>query len=188
MKLIAGLGNPGREYAGTRHNAGFMVIDRLAKSLGVAVGKKMFKALVGQGQVNGEKVVLIKPQTFMNLSGEAVVALLNWHKLSAADLIVIYDDMDLPSGRLRIRPGGSAGGHRGMISIIQTLGEENFTRIRVGIGRPVGQGFETVDYVLSRIRDDQAREMDEALELAAEAARRTVRHGVEQAMNLYNRR
>jgi PTH1 family peptidyl-tRNA hydrolase len=188
MKLIAGLGNPGREYAGTRHNVGFMVIDRLAKIMGVAVGKKMFKALTGQGQVNGEKVILIKPQTYMNLSGEAVNALLNWYKLSAADLIVIYDDLDLPAGKLRLRPGGGSGGHKGMLSIIRSLGTENFPRIRIGIGRPAGACIDSVDYVLGRIGSGEAEEMEEALKLAAEAALCVVRESLEQAMNRYNRR
>lgn len=188
MKLIVGLGNPGREYAATRHNVGFMVIDRLALELGVAVEKKMFKALVGQGQIDGEKVVLVKPQTYMNLSGEAVGALLNWYKLTAADLIVIFDDLDLPPGKLRIRSEGGAGGHKGMQSIIQVLGAENFHRVRVGIGRPADPDFETADYVLSRFGADVSKELGEALDLAAEAVRCTVRDGAERAMNLYNRR
>ena len=187
MKLIVGLGNPGREYAATRHNIGFMVADRLARELGVAVEKKMFKALVGQGRINGEKVALAKPQTYMNLSGEAVGALLNWHKLAAGDLIVIYDDLDLPPGKLRIRPEGGPGGHKGMQSIIQALGTENFTRVRVGIGRPAIPGFESVDYVLGRLEGDDAKVVGEALDLAAEAVLCVVRDGVERAMNLYNR-
>lgn len=188
MKLIVGLGNPGREYAATRHNAGFMVIDRLAPDMGVAVEKKMFKALVGQGRIEGEKVVLAKPQTYMNLSGEAVSALLNWYKLTTADLIVIYDDLDLPPGKLRIRSGGGSGGHKGMQSIIQVLGTENFLRVRVGIGRPAEPDFETADYVLSRFGGNEAKEVEEALDLAAEAVRCIVRDGVERAMNLYNKR
>jgi PTH1 family peptidyl-tRNA hydrolase len=188
MKLIAGLGNPGREYARTRHNAGFMVIDRLAGGMGVAVGKRMFKALTGQGRVNGVKIILVKPQTYMNLSGEAVGALLNWYKLSPADLIVIYDDLDLPAGKLRLRPGGGAGGHRGVMSVIGSLGTENFTRIRVGIGRPAEADIASVDYVLGRPGTDEAEEMEKALELAAEAARCVVLEGVEQAMNRYNGR
>lgn len=188
MKLIAGLGNPGREYAATRHNVGFMVIDRLARELGVVVEKKMFKALVGQGQLSEEKIVLAKPQTYMNLSGEAVGALLNWYKLTAADLVVIYDDLDLPPGRLRIRPGGGSGGHKGMQSIIQVLGTENFPRVRIGIGRPADPDFETADFVLSRFSPDEAEVIEKALDLAVEAVRSIVQDGVERAMNLYNRR
>ncbi len=188
MKLIVGLGNPGREYAATRHNVGFMVIDRLAREIGVVVGKKMFKAQVGQGYINGEKVALVKPQTYMNLSGGAVSALMNWYKLAPDELIVIYDDLDLPPGKLRIRPDGGSGGHKGMQSVIQALGTENFCRIRVGIGRPQEPDFESVDYVLSRLAGDDAEMVGEAVELAAEAVFCIVRDGVERAMNLYNRK
>jgi len=188
MKLVVGLGNPGREYAATRHNIGFMVIDRLAINLGIKIEKKMLKALVGQGQVNGEKVILAKPQTFMNLSGEAVGMLLSWFKLAASDLLVIYDDLDLPPGKLRLRAGGGSGGHKGVQSIIQVIGTEYFTRVRIGIGRPPGPDFETVGYVLSRFGNDEAQVMEEALDLAQEAVVCAVRDGIERAMNLYNRR
>ncbi len=188
MRLIVGLGNPGREYASTRHNAGFMVIDRLAREIGVVVGKRMFKTLLGLGRINGKSVMLAKPQTYMNLSGGAVGALMNWHKITPTDLIVIYDDLDLPPGKLRIRPDGSSGGHKGMQSVIQALGTENFCRIRVGIGRSKDPNFESVDYVLSRLDGDDVELMGEAVELAAEAALCVVRDGVERAMNLYNRK
>lgn len=185
MKLIVGLGNPGRQYASTRHNVGFMVIDRLARELNVAVTKKMFNSLVGQGLIDREKIVLAMPQTYMNLSGQAVGPLLNWHKLDPSDLVVIYDDLDLTAGSLRIRPSGGAGGHKGMQSIIAVLGTENFTRVRVGIGRPEIVEMETVDYVLSRLAPG---EMEEALKSAAVAVMCIVRDGLEKAMNLYNRR
>lgn len=188
MKLIVGLGNPGRDYLKTRHNVGFMVIDRLAEVLGVTVGEKKFKALIGQGQINGEKVILVKPQTYMNLSGEATGALLRWFKLTAADLLVIYDDLDLDCGRLRLRPGGSAGGHRGMQSIILTIGTDDFPRLRIGIGRPQVQNYETVDYVLGHFAAEERLVMQEALGLAADAAICAVREGIARAMNLFNRR
>jgi PTH1 family peptidyl-tRNA hydrolase len=188
MKLIVGLGNPGREYAGTRHNIGFMVVDRLASVLGVTVEGKMCKALVGQGRINGEKVVLAKPQTYMNLSGDAVGALVNWFKLTAADLLVIYDDLDLASGKLRLRAGGGSGGHKGMQSIIQALGTDGFPRVRVGIGRPPEPGYATADYVLGHISNDEATVLKEALSLASDAVVCTVREGIERAMNLFNRR
>ncbi len=188
MRLIVGLGNPGREYAATRHNVGFMALDRLAREIGVTVEKKMFKALVGRGQINSEKVMLAKPQTYMNLSGGAVSALMNWHKLTPKDLVVIYDDLDLPPGKLRIRPDGGSGGHKGMRSIIQALGTENFCRIRVGIGKPQQPGLESVDYVLSRFNGDDMEKVGEAIEQAVEAAFCIVRDGTEKAMNLYNRR
>lgn len=188
MKLIVGLGNPGREYAATRHNAGFLVIDCLAHELGLSVGKKLLRSLTGQGQINGEKVVLAKPQTYMNLSGESVGALLRWYKLTTSDLIVIYDDLDLPPGKLRIRGGGGSGGHKGMQSVIEALGTEDFTRVRIGIGRPRAPEFDPVDYVLSGFSEEEAGEMKEVLAQAVEAVLCIVRDGVERAMNLYNRR
>jgi len=190
MKIIAGLGNPGGEYAATRHNVGFMVVDRMAPELGAAVVKKMGKALVGQGRLGAEKVALAKPQTYMNLSGEAVGALLSWYKLTPADLVVVYDDLDLPPGKVRVRPGGGSGGHKGMQSIIQVLGSEDFPRVRIGIGRPADPGFETARtarYVLSRFTPEEAVIIEEALKLAIAAVRCIVQNGVQQAMNLYNR-
>ncbi|BAF58294.1 peptidyl-tRNA hydrolase [Pelotomaculum thermopropionicum SI] len=165
-----------------------MVIDRLAPALGITVGKRMFKALVGQGRIDGEKVVLAKPQTYMNLSGEAVGALLNWYGLTPADLIVVYDDLDLPPGKLRLRAGGGAGGHKGVQSVIRVLGTENFARVRVGIGRPAEPGLDPAGYVLSRFDRDEVEIMREALDLAAAAVLCMVRDGVDRAMNLYNGR
>ncbi len=188
MKLIVGLGNPGREYAATRHNVGFMAIDRLAQKLGLAVKKTMFKSLIGQAQIDSEKVVLAKPQTYMNLSGGAVGALSRWYRLTVADLIVIYDDMDLPPGKLRIRSEGGSGGHKGMKSIIEVLGNENITRVRIGIGKPTEPDFDGADYVLSRISGDDTKIVEDSVNLAVEAVYCLVRHGVEQAMNEYNRK
>lgn len=188
MKLIAGLGNPGREYAATRHNIGFMVIDRLAHQLGVAVEKKKFKALFGQGQVGTEKVLLVKPQTYMNLSGGAVSALLRWHKLGPADLVVVFDDMDLPPGKLRLRREGGAGGHKGMESIIMALGTEGFPRLRIGVGKPEIPGFDAAGYVLSRLSGEDARIFEESVDTAAEAIHCIVSGGLERAMNEYNRK
>jgi PTH1 family peptidyl-tRNA hydrolase len=188
LKLIVGLGNPGREYAATRHNVGFMAIDRLAQKLGLAVKKTMFKSLIGQAQIDSEKVVLAKPQTYMNLSGGAVGALSRWYRLTAADLIVIYDDMDLPPGKLRIRSDGGSGGHKGMKSIIEVLGNENITRVRIGIGKPTEPDFDGADYVLSRISVDDTKIVEDSVNLAVEAVYCLVRHGVERAMNEYNRK
>ncbi|MDD4334069.1 MAG: aminoacyl-tRNA hydrolase [Desulfotomaculaceae bacterium] len=188
MKLIAGLGNPGREYAATRHNIGFMAIDRLAHKLGVSVDKKKFKALFTQGRIGPEKVLLAKPQTYMNLSGEAVSALLRWHKLGPADLIVVFDDMDLPPGKLRIRQEGGSGGHKGMESIIMSLGTEGFTRLRIGVGKPADPGFDGAGYVLSRLAGDDVKIFEESVNLAAEAIHCMVSTGVENAMNEYNRK
>jgi len=188
MKLIVGLGNPGREYAATRHNAGFMVIDRLASEMGVPVKKKAFKAVVGQGQIAGEKAILAKPQTYMNLSGEAVGSLLRWYGLAAGDLILIYDDLDLPPGKLRIRPDGGSGGHKGVQSVVQSLGTDSFPRVRVGIGKPANPDYDSSDFVLGRLTGEEARCVEEALGLAAEAVRCMVREGLDKAMNLYNRK
>jgi PTH1 family peptidyl-tRNA hydrolase len=188
VKLIVGLGNPGREYAATRHNIGFMVVDRLAHKLGLAVEKKKFNALLGQGQIRSEKVLLAKPQTYMNLSGEAVTALLNWYKLGPADLIVIFDDLDLPPGKLRIRPEGSSGGHKGMESIILALGTDGFPRLRIGVGRPEIPDFDSANYVLSRLTAGEVKIFEEAVNLAVDAICCLVGEGLETAMNEYNKK
>jgi PTH1 family peptidyl-tRNA hydrolase len=188
VKLIVGLGNPGREYAATRHNIGFMVVDRLAHKLGLAVEKKKFNALLGQGQIRSEKVLLAKPQTYMNLSGEAVAALLNWYKLGPADLIVVFDDMDLPPGKLRIRPEGSSGGHKGMESIILALGTDLFPRLKIGVGRPETPGFDGADYVLSRLTAGDVKIFEESVNLAVDAICCLVDEGLETAMNEYNKK
>ena len=135
MKMIVGLGNPGAEYAQTRHNVGFMLVDKLASDLKVDVTKKKFNALMAECQIKGEKIILVKPQTYMNLSGDAVGPLARWYKINPSDIMVIYDDMDLPLGKLRIRPFGGTGGHNGMKSLIAALGTEKFPRMRIGIGR-----------------------------------------------------
>jgi len=188
MKIIVGLGNPGREYEKTRHNAGFMVIDRLSAVLKTPVEKRMFRALTGQGRIGDEKVLLVKPQTFMNLSGEAAGALLRWFKLAPADLLVICDDLDLPPGKMRIRSRGGSGGQKGMQSIIETIGADEFPRFRLGIGRPADPSFETADYVLGRFGQEEAEIFAEAVKLAAEAVVFAVNEGLEKAMNRYNRK
>ncbi|AEF93001.1 Peptidyl-tRNA hydrolase [Desulfotomaculum nigrificans CO-1-SRB] len=184
MKLIVGLGNPGPEYAKTRHNIGFMVIDALARDLGIVVEKNQHKALTGQAYLGREKLILAKPQTYMNLSGQAVVALMNWYKLQPVDLLVIYDDMDLPPGRLRIRQSGSAGGQKGMKSIIELLGTQEFTRMKVGIGRPE---HGAIDHVLGKIDDQEAALINPAIMAAVEAAKVWVLDGAPAAMNKFNR-
>lgn len=183
MKMIVGLGNPGGEYAQTRHNIGFMVVDGLAKDLGVSLDKNQHKAKVGQGYVGREKVILVKPQTYMNLSGQAVVALMNWYKLTPEDLLVISDDMDLPTGHLRIRKNGSAGGQKGLKNIIDLLGTQEFSRMRLGIGRPE---HNSVDHVLGKITTDEAELLAPALTAAVEAAKVWVLEGTAVAMNRFN--
>ena len=185
--LIVGLGNPGTEYKGTRHNAGFMVLDRLAQRL----PGKNFEAIHGcsshylKGTYAGRPLILQKPETFMNLSGEAVMPLMRKEGIEADGLLVIYDDMDLEVGKLRIRRNGSSGGHNGIKSIIDSTGTENFARIRIGIGHRKGTG---ADYVLSPFEEDEKATIDRVLEAAVEAVILILRRGLNQAMNEYNPR
>jgi PTH1 family peptidyl-tRNA hydrolase len=183
--LIVGLGNPGREYRNTRHNIGFLAIDALAKSLNVTLGKVQSKALVGQGKIGSNKVILVKPQTYMNLSGQAVSGLLNFYKISAENLIVIHDDIDLPFGTIRIRPGGGSAGQRGVKSIIEKVGTQEFARMRLGVGRPPGQ-MEAAAYVLQPFTKEDEEFLVNLLAKAAEAANEFVNNGLNAAMNKYN--
>ncbi len=184
--LVVGLGNPGREYALSPHNIGFMVIDRLAERNSVRLGRKSSRALAGTGQVVGHPALLAKPQTFMNLSGEAVAPLLEKNGLAAENLIVIYDDHDLPWTALRIRPSGSAGGHHGMESVIRSIRTSQFTRVRLGID--FGRGRAEPDYLLSPLRREQRKQLDDFLDYAAQAVESIISEGVEMAMTKYNRR
>ena len=186
MKLIVGLGNPGRQYSLTRHNIGFIVIDYLAGKLGINVDKIKFKSLVGEGCLGMERVVLVKPQTYMNLSGEAVLDMVRWYKLEPSDMLVIYDDMDLPAGKLRLRIKGSAGGHNGMKSIIYLVGSDEIPRLRVGIGRPINEHMESVDFVLGKFSEEEIKIMSTAVEKAVEAVIAVIEHGGERAMNTIN--
>ncbi len=186
MKLLVGLGNPGPKYALTKHNVGFSAVDRLAGWLNTEVNRPLLRSVVGQMVYAGEKIILAKPQTYMNLSGEAVVLLLNWYKLTPAELMVIYDDLDLPPGRLRIRERGSAGGHRGLASIIGQIGCDDFVRVRVGIGRPPVPGPEVTDWVLARpIPEDEAK-IARVLDTVPEVVEEIIRNGVISAMNKFN--
>lgn len=184
--MIVGLGNPGNEYAKSKHNIGFMIIDELAKRWQVDRWQSDMKALVGQATVNGEKILLVKPQTFMNNSGEAVGPLLRWYKLTEDDLYIAYDDMDLPVGKLRIRVSGSAGGHNGMKSILSQV-EDSFARFRVGIGRPLPQ-WTVVDYVLSPFRQEEKDAIAEGIDVAAEAIEGCISLGIDKGMNRFNPR
>lgn len=184
MKLIVGLGNPGKKYENTRHNIGFWVIDRLSEQWGIPLSKEKWKGMVGEGIVDGEKVVLLKPMTFMNLSGESVRPAMDWLKLSIEDLVVIYDDMDLPLGQVRLRLKGSAGGHNGMKSIIAHLGTDQFKRIKLGIGRPIS--ISVPDYVLSNFSADEMPFAKDASERGAKAVNTWVEESFLMAMNKYN--
>ncbi len=187
MKIIAGLGNPGREYENTKHNAGFMTLDILADRLGIDIRKQKFKALIGEGRIGTEKVILVKPQTYMNLSGESLREIVGFYKIDIEDLIVIYDDIDIPVGTLRIRGKGSAGTHNGMRSVVHQLQDDGFPRIRVGIGGEKGER-KIVQYVLSGFSGEEKDKMGEAVLKAAEAAECIVTDGVSTAMNRFNTR
>ncbi len=184
--LVVGLGNPGEEYAQSPHNIGFMVVDRLAEGCGARVKRKDSRALAGQTAVGGTPVLLAKPQTYMNLSGEAVKPLLEKNALTAERLIVVYDDHDLPWTALRIRPSGSAGGHHGMESVIRSIGTTEFTRVRLGID--FGRGRADPDYLLKPLRREQRKQLDDFLDYAAQAVGSIISEGVEMAMTKFNRR
>lgn len=183
--LIAGLGNPGREYQTSRHNVGFMLVDRLAALLGVAFSRVEHQALVTRGEHAGRRVVLVKPQTYMNLSGRSVGALARFYKVPVQNLLVVYDDVDLPLGVLRLRPGGGSAGQKGMKSIIEALGTQEFPRLRIGVERPPGR-MAAADYVLQDFSKAQATLLPELLDRAADAALLFVTEGLEAAMNRYN--
>lgn len=185
MYLIAGLGNPTREYEKTRHNVGFSVIDVLADKYNIDVSDRKHKALCGRGVIEGEKVLLLKPQTFMNLSGESIREAVDYYKIDPEDIIVIYDDISLEPGQLRIRLKGSAGGHNGIKNIIAHLGTQEFPRIKVGVGAKPPK-MDLADYVLSRFGAEEQKIMDEAFGEAAEAAVMMMTTGAERAMNHYN--
>ncbi len=181
MILVVGLGNPGRRYEHTRHNVGFDVVDILAQKNNISLTKLKSKARVGEGVIAGKRVALALPQTFMNLSGESVVGLVNWYKPQADEMIVCYDDVDLPEGKLRFRPNGSAGTHNGMRNILYLLGREDFARIRVGIGRPP-EGWDLKDWVLAGYDTRELREtMFRAYMAAADAVEQWISGGVDAA-------
>ena len=188
MYLIAGLGNPTREYEKTRHNVGFSVIDVLADRYNIDVSDRKHKALCGRGVIEGEKVLLLKPQTFMNLSGESIREAVDYYKIDPEEeLIVIYDDISLEPGQLRIRPKGSAGGHNGIKNIIAHLGTQVFKRVKVGVGEKP-KGYDLADYVLSRFPKDERVLMEEAFERAGEAAICMMNDTMEHAMNRFNKK
>ena len=185
MKLIVGLGNPGAKYAGTRHNAGFSVIDELAERHNIKGDTCKHKALIGKGVINGEKVILAMPQTFMNLSGESVRAIMDFYKLTVDDLIVVYDDIDLDVGKIRIREKGSAGGHNGMKNIILHSGSQDFVRVRVGVGKKP-EHMDLADHVLSRFSREDLPFMRESCGKACDALEVILSDGAVAAMNRYN--
>lgn len=184
MYIIAGLGNPGRKYENTRHNMGFIAVDLLAEKYGIKVDKIKFKALVGEGRIAGQKVLLVKPQTYMNLSGESVREVMSFYKEDIENLIVIYDDIDIPTGTIRLRKKGSAGTHNGMRNIVYLLGDDGFPRIRVGIGSE--KKVDLINYVTGGVTKGEKELLEGALVKAADAAAAIVEKGIEKAMNEYN--
>ncbi|SHF03830.1 peptidyl-tRNA hydrolase [Desulfacinum infernum DSM 9756] len=185
--LIAGLGNPGPRYDGTRHNVGFRVVDRLAQRFSIPMQERKFPAHWGEGRIGGRKVVLVKPMTYMNRSGEAVGPILRYYRLPPEALLVVHDDLDLPLGRIRIARRGGTGGHRGVASIIQTLGGGEFARLKLGIGRPrYGESVEA--FVLDGFYSDELEAAEEMVDRAAAAALAVLADGLEAAMNRFNQR
>ena len=187
MYVIAGLGNPGREYEGTRHNVGFMTLDALADKYNIDVREKAFKGLIGKGVIEGNKVILVKPQTYMNLSGECIRQVMDYYKVDPSEFIVIYDDISLGVGQIRIRAKGSAGGHNGIKNIIAHLGGQVFPRIKVGVGEKPPK-WDLADYVLGHFSKEEQEQMEEGYEHAVCAVKEIVTGNIEAAMNEYNRK
>ncbi len=186
MFLIVGLGNPENEYANTRHNMGFDTINKLAKEYKIECNKNRFKGIYGTGIIENEKVILLKPQTYMNLSGESIIEVLNFYKIDLKDMIVIYDDMDVEPGKIKIRKKGGAGSHNGMKSVIQHVKSEEFTRIRVGIGTPEYKN-DRINYVIgNNISEEERKKLDLGTEKAKEAIIEIITNGVDSAMNKFN--
>lgn len=183
MKLIVGLGNPGKKYEKTRHNMGFMVVDLLSDISQIDVDKEIFNGLMGRGKIFDEDVLLFKPTTFMNLSGTAVQQVIHFFKIDINDVIIVFDDMALPVGTIRLRMSGSSGGQKGMQNIIDMLGTENIKRIRVGIGEPE---YDSIDYVLSRPSKDEQILLDQAINNAVEAIKETLKTSFDRAMSKFN--
>jgi len=185
VKHIVGLGNPGLAYEHTRHNVGFMVIDKLAVKCGIALSRRRFRAFCGEGETGGERAILMKPQTFMNLSGLSVKDALAYSGSSLRDLIVIHDDIDLPFAAIRVRQRGGHGGHRGVQSIIERLEGSDFVRVKIGVGRP-GHGMDVERYVLNPFQKDERQRLGTVLSTAVDAVEAVLRGGVEYAMNTFN--
>jgi PTH1 family peptidyl-tRNA hydrolase len=183
MFLIVGLGNPGKQYENTRHNVGFDAIDIISKEYNIPVNREKFKGIYGEGSISGERVILLKPKTFMNLSGESIREIVNFYKIDVRNIIVIYDDISLETGRLRIRPQGSSGGHNGIKSIISNLATDEFPRIKIGVGNPQ---FDLIPHVLGRFSKEDRKEVEEVIDAAASSVETIIKFGVEEAMNKFN--
>ena len=185
MNIILGLGNPEPEYANTRHNMGFDVINKIAKKYGIELNKTKFSSICGTGIIEGKKVILVKPQTFMNNSGEAAIEFVRFYKEPLENVMIIYDDMDTNIGKIRVRAKGGHGSHNGMKSIVKELNSEDFPRIRVGIGKPANE-FDRINYVIGRIPNEEYIDLQVGEDNAAEAVVYWIKHGVDNTMNKYN--
>lgn len=185
MYLIVGLGNPEPEYSKTRHNMGFDVINKLSRKYNIDLNKIGFKSIYGIGMIEGQKVILCKPQTFMNLSGEALVDIMNFYKIKKEELIVIYDDIDIEPGTVRIRRKGSAGTHNGMRSVIELLGTTDFVRVRVGTGKPEFE-HDLINHVIKKVTDDEYKKLEEGINIAERALLEIIENGIDMAMNKIN--
>ena len=186
MYIIAGLGNPTSQYEGTRHNAGFDVIDVIAEKYNISVDGKKNRAYIGKGMIEGQKVILAKPQTYMNLSGDSVGEMAQFYKIPPENIIVINDDISLDVGRIRVRPKGSAGGHNGLKSIIYRLNSDTFPRVKMGVGAPKHEDYDLADFVLGRFTKEEIPVMEDAIVKAEKAVAEIIKNGVQSAMNKYN--
>ena len=190
MKIVVGLGNPGLKYEFTRHNIGFRIVDSLARDIEIEFKRvKSYYSLISRGTINNRKVMLVKPQTFMNLSGRAVSKVVSYYQIPHQDLLIVYDDLNLELGQVRIRKKGSAGGHNGIESIMQYLNSEDIPRLRIGIGNPLANfNFDCVSYVLSNFNDDEKDKIKEVIQLSTEAVKTIIEDGFEKAMRKYNKK
>lgn len=185
MYLIVGLGNPEPEYSKTRHNMGFDVINKISEKYEIELTRTKFNGLYGSGEIEGEKVILLKPQTFMNLSGQSIKPFMDFYKISLDNVLVIYDDMDIEVGFMKLRKKGGAGTHNGAKSVVHELASEDFPRIRVGIGKPVDE-YDAIDYVIGKLDEETYKKLEEGIKKAAQAAVEFIKSGIDIAMNKYN--
>jgi PTH1 family peptidyl-tRNA hydrolase len=185
MILVAGLGNPGSEYASTKHNLGYLTVDEIGKRTGIDLKKKKFRGLYGEGALNNDKLILLKPETYMNRSGESVSSAASFYNIPAENIIIIHDELDLPAGTVRIKAGGGSAGHKGITSVMNELGSGDFIRIRIGIGKPE-QKSGTVSHVLSKFKKGESELLRESVFRAADAVWEIIQHGLQKAMNKFN--
>ena len=185
MNLVVGLGNPGSEYASTKHNLGFLAVDEIGRRAGIDLTRKKFHGLYGEGAFHRDKLILLKPETYMNRSGESVSSAVSFYHIPPENIIIVHDELDLPVGTVRIKPGGGSAGHKGVASIMERLGNSGFIRIRIGIGKPK-QKSGTVSHVLSKFSKEENEIINESVLKAADAALEVIEHGLQKAMNKYN--